>query len=128
MHKYQRFSVDSAAAVGSLVVKSVGLQILGSLVRTRGFESESMQNFFPHIDLEYYVFLDLTKNCKSEVDERGHRLRFFHTPRRGGRRTFGISCEDCYAWEISRFICNNDFFKLDDSGNCIIRKTWLHCI
>ena len=21
-----------------------------------------MQNFFPHIDLEYYVFLDLTKN------------------------------------------------------------------
>ena len=21
-----------------------------------------------------------------------------------------------------------DFFKLDDSGNCIIRKTWLHCI
>ena len=22
----------------------------------------------------------------------------------------------------------NDFFKLDDSGNCIIRKTWLHCI
>ena len=21
-----------------------------------------------------------------------------------------------------------DCFKLDDSGNCIIRKTWLHCI
>ena len=21
-----------------------------------------------------------------------------------------------------------DFFKLDDSGNCIIGKTWLHCI
>ena len=21
-----------------------------------------------------------------------------------------------------------DVFKLDDSGNCIIRKTWLHCI
>ena len=21
-----------------------------------------------------------------------------------------------------------DFLKLDDSGNCIIRKTWLHCI
>ena len=21
-----------------------------------------------------------------------------------------------------------DFFKLDDSGNCITRKTWLHCI
>ena len=21
-----------------------------------------------------------------------------------------------------------DFFKLDDSGNCILRKTWLHCI
>ena len=42
-----------------------------------------MQNFFPHIDLEYYVFLDLTKNSKSDVDERGHRLRFFHTLRRG---------------------------------------------
>ena len=36
-----------------------------------------MPNFFPHIDLEYYVFLDLTKNSKSDVDERGHRLRFF---------------------------------------------------
>ena len=21
-----------------------------------------------------------------------------------------------------------DCFKLDDSGNCIIRKIWLHCI
>ena len=21
-----------------------------------------------------------------------------------------------------------DCFKLDDSGNCIIRKTWLYCI
>ena len=21
-----------------------------------------------------------------------------------------------------------DYFKLDHSGNCIIRKTWLHCI
>ena len=20
-----------------------------------------------------------------------------------------------------------NFFKFDDSGNCIIRKTWLHC-
>ena len=38
-----------------------------------------MQNFFPQIDLEYYVFLHLTKNSKSDVDERGHRLRFFHT-------------------------------------------------
>ena len=46
-----------------------------------------------------------------------------------GRRTFGISCEDCYAGEISRFVCNKvRFFKLDDSGNCIIRKTWLYCI
>ena len=23
-----------------------------------------------------------------------------------GRRTFGISCKDCYAREISRFVCN----------------------
>ena len=43
--------------------------------------------------------------------------------------TFGISCEDCYARELSRFVCNKvQFFKLDDDGNCIIRKTWLHCI
>ena len=41
-----------------------------------------MENFFPHIDLEYYVFLDLTENSKSDVDERGHRLRFVHTLRR----------------------------------------------
>ena len=27
-----------------------------------------MENFFPHIDLEYYVFLDLTENSKSDVD------------------------------------------------------------
>ena len=36
-----------------------------------------MQNFFPHIDLEYYVFLDLTKNSKSDVDEQGQPLTFF---------------------------------------------------
>ena len=44
----------------------------------------NLQNFFPHIDLEDYVFLRLTKNFKSDIDERGHRLRFFHTHRRGG--------------------------------------------
>ena len=37
-----------------------------------------MQNFSHISILEYYVFLHLTKN--SDVDERGHRLRFFHTP------------------------------------------------
>ena len=52
---------------------------IGSLVRIR-IHAE----LFPHIDLEYYVFLDLTKNSKSDVDERGHRLRFFHTPRLPG--------------------------------------------
>ena len=31
------------------------------------------------------------------------------------------------AREISRFVVY-DCFKLDDSGNCIIRKPWLHCI
>ena len=36
--------------------------------------SERAPELFPHIDLEYYVFLDLAKN--SDVDERGHRLRF----------------------------------------------------
>ena len=36
---------------------------------------------FSHISiLEYYVF---TKNSKSDDDERGHCLRFFHMPRRG---------------------------------------------
>ena len=80
MHKYKRFSVDWAAAVGSLVVRVLDYRSYG-----RWFESESMQNFFPHIDLEYNVFLDLTKNSKSDVDERGHRLRFFHAQRRGQR-------------------------------------------
>ena len=44
-----------------------------------------MQNVFPHIDSEYYVFLHLTKNSKSDVDQRGHRLRFLHdaSPRFG---------------------------------------------
>ena len=26
------------------------------------------------------------------------------------------------------FAIKYDCFKLDDSGNCIVRKTWLHCI
>ena len=36
---------------------------------------------------------------------------------------------------LGRLVCTGnlafrlyDCFKLDDSGNCIIRKTWLHCI
>ena len=34
-------------------------------------------------------------------------------PRLGsGRCTFGISCEDCYAREISRFVCNKVRFFL----------------
>ena len=46
-----------------------------------------------------------------------------------GRRTLKIFWEDWYAREISRFVCNKvRLFNLDDSGNCIIRKTWLHCI
>ena len=51
-----------------------------------------MQNFFPHIDVEYYVFLDLTKNSKSDVDERGHRIRFFQTRQRGCVRGMSGVC------------------------------------
>ena len=46
-----------------------------------------MQNFSPHIDLEYYVFLDLTKNSKFDVDERGSPLTLF--PHSTARRTRG---------------------------------------
>ena len=49
-----------------------------------------MQNFFPH-DLEYCVFLDLTKNSKSDVDERGYRLRFFRHLQHAG--TCEVQCE-----------------------------------
>ena len=31
-------------------------------------------------------------------------------------------------YRVSSAIKYDFFFKLDDSGNCIIRKTWLHCI
>ena len=74
MHKYQRFSVNSAAAVGSLVVRV----FLGLLVRIR-----------IHAELfRTYRFGELCflrshkKTLKSDVDERGHRLRFLHTLRR----------------------------------------------
>ena len=46
-----------------------------------------------------------------------------------GWRTSRISCEDCYAREscLSSAIKYN-FCKLDDSGDCIIRKTRPHCV
>ena len=48
---------------------------------------------------------------------------------KNGQRTLKIFWDDWYAREISRFVCNKvRCFKLDGSGNCIIRKTWLHCI
>ena len=47
-----------------------------------------MQNFSHISGFEYYVFLDLTKNSKSDVDERGHRLRFFHKRRRSAHEEF----------------------------------------
>ena len=46
---------------------------------------------------------------------------------KNGRRTLKIFWEDWYAREILHFVCNK-VRLLDDSGNCIIRKTWLHCI
>ena len=48
---------------------------------------------------------------------------------KNGRRTLKIFWEDWYAQEIlvSSGI-KYDCFKLDNSGNRIIRKTWLHCI
>ena len=44
--------------------------------------------------------------------------------------TLKVFWEDWYAREISvSSAIKYDCFKLDDSlGNCIIRKTWLHCI
>ena len=49
---------------------------------------------------------------------------------KNGRRTLKIFWEDWYARAISRFVYNKlrFCFKLDGSGNCIIRRTWLHCI
>ena len=51
-----------------------------------------MQNFSPHINLEYCVSVDLTE--KSAVDERGHRLRFLHASacQRCAQNLFGNSC------------------------------------
>ena len=59
MHKYQRFSIDSAAAVGSLVV-SVGLTIIGPRVGIRLvhlFTSFRERHLFPRF-----------KNSKSDVE------------------------------------------------------------
>ena len=43
---------------------------------------------------------------------------------KNGRRTLKIFWEDWYEREISHCVCNKvRLFKLDDSGNCIIRKT-----
>ena len=69
-----------------------------------------------HLELRVYTQQTMVGHCRQGRSKHG-------------RRSFGNSCEDCYAREISRFVCNKvRFFKLDDSGNCIIRKTWLHCI
>ena len=48
---------------------------------------------------------------------------------KNGRRTLKIFWEDSYTREVRvSSAVKYDCFKLDDSGNFIIRKTWLHCI
>ena len=37
----------------------------------------------------------------------------------------GMVCTGNLAFRLQK---KYNCFKLDDSGNCIIRKTWLHCI
>ena len=72
-------------------------------------------------------------HCSSQVDLTTQPRNWCFVGTRADQKTGGALLEFSGRTGMHGKSCvssaiNYDRFKLDDSGNCIIRKTWLHCI